>query len=127
MEKPDPCDPSPCGPGAICTVHPVTGNPVCKCEPNKIPLGTTIQGCDYECRVDRDCGYDHECINFQCERKKDPCEPNPCGMMAICTRRGDNYDCHCPPGTFGSGYAGCQRVSSISITNYVHFSFIIIY
>ena len=53
VEKPDPCDPSPCGPGAFCTVHPRTGNALCKCEENKIPRrgGHTIEGCDYECRV----------------------------------------------------------------------------
>ena len=27
--RPDPCDPSPCGPGAICTVGP-SGNPICR-------------------------------------------------------------------------------------------------
>jgi len=31
-------------------------------------------------------------------------------MMAICTPRGfDDYECTCPPGTFGDGYVGCQQ------------------
>ena len=43
IPRPDPCDPSPCGPGAICTVGP-NGNPICRsvgnfifsnyCDPN---------------------------------------------------------------------------------------------
>ena len=29
VEKPDPCNPSPCGPGTICMVNSV-GNPICR-------------------------------------------------------------------------------------------------
>jgi len=29
VEKPDPCNPSPCGPGAVCMVNSV-GNPICR-------------------------------------------------------------------------------------------------
>ena len=29
IEKPDPCDPSPCGPGANCMINSI-GNPVCR-------------------------------------------------------------------------------------------------
>ena len=39
----DPCNPSPCGPGAICTVN-FNGNPICRCEPGLIPKPDTITG-----------------------------------------------------------------------------------
>ena len=63
IPRPDPCDPSPCGPGAICTVGP-SGNPICRCEPGLIPNPDTITGCKPECVRDPDCpGRDYICEN----------------------------------------------------------------
>lgn len=63
IPRPDPCDPSPCGPGAICTVGP-SGNPICRCEPGLIPNPDTITGCKPECVIDPDCpGREYICEN----------------------------------------------------------------
>lgn len=107
VEKPDPCDPSPCGPGTRCEVNRL-GNSICHCLAGLIPKPDTITGCGPECESDYDCQQGYQCLNQKCVEKPDPCNPNPCGMMATCTPRGyDNYDCECPRGTFGDPYAGC--------------------
>merc|ERR1711915_837597 len=55
IEKPDPCDPSPCGPNTECMVT-RSGNPICRCLPNYVPKPDTITGCGRECERDPDCG-----------------------------------------------------------------------
>ena len=46
VEKPDPCNPSPCGPGTTCTPN-RDGNPICTCIPGLIPKPDTITGDKY--------------------------------------------------------------------------------
>ena len=86
VEKPDPCDPSPCGPGTRCEVNHL-GNSICHCLAGLIPKPDTITGCGPECETDYDCQQGYQCRNQKCVEKPDPCNPNPCGMMAICTPR----------------------------------------
>ena len=43
IERPDPCDPSPCGPGTTCTAN-RDGNPICRCLPGLVPKPDTITG-----------------------------------------------------------------------------------
>ena len=82
--KPDPCDPSPCGPGAECSVT-GSGNAICRCQPGLIPNPDTITGCKPECLVDPDCLTGFICQNQRCVEKPDPCDPSPCGPGAVCT------------------------------------------
>ncbi len=44
VPRPDPCNPSPCGPGTTC-VESRDGNPVCNCLPGLVPKPDTITGC----------------------------------------------------------------------------------
>merc|ERR1711876_146853 len=60
VEKPDPCDPSPCGPGAHCMVDP-SGNAICRCDQGLVPKPDTITGCGPECVVDPDCQTGYIC------------------------------------------------------------------
>ena len=97
MEEPDPCNPSPCGPGARCTA-PKQGNryanPICRCEPGLIPKPDTITGCGPECTRDPDCSSGYVCDNQRCIEKPDPCNPSPCGPGARCmTNGGGNAIC----------------------------------
>merc|ERR1719412_972207 len=85
--KPDPCDPSPCGPNTECSVTP-NGNPICRCLPNYIPNPDTITGC---------------------KEKPDPCNPSPCGTNAECIPNGDNANCKCPPGHQGDPFVFCKK------------------
>ena len=82
--KPDPCDPSPCGPGAECSVT-RTGNAICRCQPGLIPNPDTISGCKPECVIDPDCQQGYICQSQRCVEKPDPCNPSPCGPGAVCT------------------------------------------
>jgi len=96
--KPDPCDPSPCGPGAVCSVT-GSGNAICRCEPGLIPNPDTISGCKPECVRDPDCQSGYICQNQKCVEKPDPCVPSPCGPGAVCTINfGGNPICRCEPG-----------------------------
>merc|ERR1712079_227004 len=96
--KPDPCDPSPCGPGARCSVT-GSGNAICRCEPGLIPNPDTISGCKPECVRDPDCQSGYICQNQKCVEKPDPCDPSPCGPGAVCTINfGGNPICRCEPG-----------------------------
>merc|ERR1711922_79826 len=92
-ERPDPCNPSPCGPGTTCRPN-RNGDPVCECEAGLIPKPDTITGCGPECLVDQDCPYKHIC-NYQkkCEEERDPCDPNPCGEGALCLVQGSSFSC----------------------------------
>ena len=66
--KPDPCDPSPCGPNTECQQN-RQGNPVCTCLPGYQPQPDTITGCSkIEVRTP----------------PPDPCYPSPCGPNTQC-------------------------------------------
>jgi len=98
VEKPDPCNPSPCGPGATCSANSI-GNPICRCEPGLIPKPDTITGCGPECVVDPDCQSGYVCDNQKCIEKPDPCDPSPCGPGADCMVNSyGNPICRCQPG-----------------------------
>ena len=50
VEKIDPCNPSPCGPGTTCETN-YAGSAICKCIGDLIPKPDTITGCGPECEV----------------------------------------------------------------------------
>ena len=50
VEKPDPCNPSPCGPGTMCMANQF-GNAICRCLEGLVPKPDTITGCQPECEV----------------------------------------------------------------------------
>ena len=84
-----PCDPSPCGPGAECTLT-RSGNAICRCQPGLIPNPDTItggssaqprlrslqcnvdvSGCKPECVRDPDCNRGFICQNQKCVEEPD--------------------------------------------------------
>jgi len=107
--KPDPCDPSPCGPGTRCMSNKL-GNPICRCLQGLIPKPDTITGCGPECERDPDCKTGYICQNQKCVEAPDPCDPNPCGPGAICTPQGiSGFTCKCPSGSFGDPKVSCTQ------------------
>jgi len=110
VEKPDPCNPSPCGPGAVCTVN-FGGNPICRCEPGLIPKPDTITGCGPECVRDPDCQQGFICRNQKCIVRPDPCDPSPCGPNTYCTNANGNPICKCQTGYIPAPdtITGCDR------------------
>merc|ERR1719410_3239323 len=83
VPRPDPCDPSPCGPRTRCEVNHL-GNPICHCLPGYVPKPDTITGCGPECVIDTDCRTGYICEGQKCVEKPDPCHPSPCGPGSIC-------------------------------------------
>jgi len=108
IEKSDPCDPSPCGPGTTCSQN-QNGNPICKCTPGLVPKPDTITGCGPECIIDPDCPSGYICSQQRCEERPDPCSVNPCGKGAVGKPVGNSCSCSCPPGTVGDPQVGCHQ------------------
>ena len=113
-DKPDPCDPSPCGPNTECTVT-GNGNPICRCLPTYIPKPDTITGCGRECERDPDCGSGNICQNYRCTARPDPCKPSPCGPNTECSvNRLGNPVCTCIGGFAPQPdtITGCTRIEA---------------
>ena len=137
VPRPDPCDPSPCGPNTECNTN-RQGNPVCTCLPGHSPAPDTITGCTrIEARTPppdpcspSPCGPNTLCeVNrlgnpvcrcqtgyvpapdtiTGCKEKPDPCDPNPCGPGADCFPAGDTASCRCPAGYKGDPFVSCRK------------------
>jgi len=136
VPRPDPCQPTPCGPNTECNVNRL-GNPVCTCLPGFSPQPDTITGCakieartpppdpcfpspcgpNTECNVNRlgnpvcTCltGYIPQPDTITGCVEDDPCNPDPCGAGAECIRNGRQAVCQCPAGFKGDPYSFCKR------------------
>ena len=79
VEAPDPCDPNPCGPGAICTPQGISGF-TCKCPSGSFgdPKVSCTQG---ECQRDEDCSDTEACEDYYCVN---PCQTGTCQKDYFC-------------------------------------------
>ena len=110
-QKPDPCQPNPCGPGALCNVN-NAGNAICTCQPGLIPKPDTITGCGPECVRDPDCQSGLVCQSQRCVPRPDPCDPSPCGPNTMCMENlQGNPICRCLAGyiPMPDTISGCKR------------------
>ncbi|CAB4064901.1 unnamed protein product [Lepeophtheirus salmonis] len=116
--RPDPCDPSPCGDGAICEEN-AYGNPTCHCKLGLIPKPDPFIRCGPECVIDRDCNQGYICNNTKCVIEPDPCQPSPCGIGALCTKTGRSlgFYCDCPEKYFGDPNVECKKIVVIGSVN----------
>lgn len=96
----DPCDPSPCGNNALCTVH--DGSARCTCIPPYI--GNAYVDCKPECLVSADCSSDLACLNQHC---RNPCL-GVCGANAQCEVINHVPICSCLQGYTGDPFQVCQ-------------------
>lgn len=104
LEKPqhlDPCNPSPCGPNAICN----NGECTCLSEYH----GDPYFGCRPECVLSTDCPNDKACLRSKCV---DPCI-NMCGLNADCNVYNHIAVCSCPIGMTGDAFTQCLTVESM--------------
>lgn len=95
ISSPDPCNPTPCGPNAICS----RGQCSCVAEYN----GNPYVGCRPECVLHTDCPRDRACIRNKCT---DPCL-NTCGVNAICEVINHIPNCRCPEHQEGNAFIQC--------------------
>ena len=103
----DPCEPNPCGRGAL----PLRSTGRCDCfcpypsskgyQPDLIPHYTE---CRPECVVTSDCPPNLSCRDHVCQ---DPCT-STCGRGATCTVVNHSPMCSCPPGDAGNPLVQCQ-------------------
>lgn len=113
-----PCNPSPCGPGAVCTTS--GSSAICSC-----PSGTygdaKSTGCRPECVVSSECPRDRACVRNKCI---DPCI-GTCGNGAMCRVFDHAPICSCPPTTTGNPFTECtlKGTEIMSIRLDLHLSF----
>lgn len=97
----DPCQPSPCGPNALCQVR--GDSPACTCLPNYIGAPPN---CRPECTINPECSSQLACINQKCD---DPCAGS-CGHNAQCSVVNHTPVCACIAGYTGDPFSGCAPV-----------------
>lgn len=95
----NPCQPSPCGPNALCKV--INDSPSCSCLPEF--TGQPPQ-CRPECVSNDECLNNLACINNKC---KDPCT-NICGINAECRVVNHIPNCVCVQGYIGDPFSRCE-------------------
>lgn len=98
----NPCQPSPCGPNAICREQ--NGAGACTCLTDY--TGNPYEGCRPECVVNTDCSSNLACIRQKC---KDPC-PGTCGRNAECQVINHIPVCTCYSGYTGDAFSYCNIV-----------------
>lgn len=99
----DPCNPSPCGPNALC----IDGS--CSCLSDY--QGDPYIGCRPECVLNNDCSLSRACIRNKCV---DPC-PGTCGENAQCNVYNHIPMCSCLPGMTGNAFLSCRPSRGMSI------------
>jgi len=95
----DPCNPSPCGPNAVCN------NGVCTCNPEY--QGDPYRGCRPECILNSECPRNKACMRNKCG---DPC-PGACAPNALCEVINHVPTCSCPQGMEGSPFTYCSPIA----------------
>ena len=98
--KPDPCNPSPCGPNTVCNL--LDGGAVCNCMSDNY-IGNPLIGCKPECVLNTECPSTQACINQKC---RDPC-PGTCGINAECRVAIHRAVCTCLHGYEGDPFRQC--------------------
>lgn len=96
----NPCNPSPCGPNAVCKER--NGAGACTCIDDF--YGDPYLGCRPECVMNTDCATDRTCFNNKC---LDPC-PGSCGKNAECRVFNHAPSCFCLPGYKGNPLHACS-------------------
>lgn len=95
----DPCNPSPCGPNAICR-----GAGECQCiqEYN----GNPYEECRPECVLSTECPRHLACLRNKC---RDPCI-GTCGQNAVCEVVNHIPVCACSEGFTGDPFTNCKAL-----------------
>ena len=99
-QRPDPCNPSPCGSNAECTDR--NGAASCRCIQDY--FGDPYVACRPECTINADCPSNKACSRLHCV---DPC-PGLCGTNAECRVINHIPTCTCIQGYEGDPFSACR-------------------
>ena len=99
-QRPDPCNPSPCGSNALCSNR--NGAASCQCIQDY--FGDPYVACRPECSINADCPSDKACQRLKCV---DPC-PGLCGINAQCKVINHIPTCTCNEGYIGDPFTSCR-------------------
>lgn len=100
-EPKNPCQPSPCGPNAVCRA--AGESPSCSCLPEFIGAPPN---CRPECITNSECSHDKACMNQKCA---DPCL-GLCGQNAQCHVISHTAMCTCRYGDTGDPFNACNAI-----------------
>lgn len=112
VETIEPCNPTPCGPNAVCKEKSGAGS--CTCLPEY--HGDPYIGCRPECVLNTDCDKSRACVNNKC---KDPC-PGVCGRNAECHVVNHSPQCECISGYTGNPSIACNEIPKSRFTKILH-------
>jgi len=109
----NPCQPSPCGPNAVCQVR--GDSPSCTCLPD---YTGSPPNCRPECVSNNECPSHMACVRLKC---RDPC-PGSCGSNAECRVVSHTPNCLCPAGFTGDPFTQClvQQSKNLNISWKLH-------
>lgn len=98
-----PCEPSPCGPQAVCQIN-YDRQALCTCQEGSTGDPYSLEGChSRECEIDDECPIDKACIGYIC---RNPC-PGVCGLNAKCHIEAHHPVCVCEDGFVGNPLLCC--------------------
>ncbi|CAH1404987.1 unnamed protein product [Nezara viridula] len=100
----DPCNPSPCGPNAVCRP-----GGICECIPEY--NGNPYEACRPECVLSTECPRDKACQRNKC---RNPC-PGTCGTNAQCDVINHIPTCSCPQSFTGDPFTHCRPIPADSL------------
>lgn len=107
--KVTPCEPSPCGPNALCRA--IGDAPSCTCLSDFIG---NPPYCRPECVTNSECSFDKACVNKKCVN---PCQ-GACSQHAECRVISHSPQCICQPGYKGDSFDQCVPITSKYLEKY---------
>lgn len=86
----NPCNMNTCDNGGMCSEHIRVGSDVQITDSQSLIFTAPMVSHEFKCKCTD--GYTGE----RCEKRQDPCSPNPCQAGGECRRQGYDFQCSCP-------------------------------
>ncbi|KAM3964103.1 cadherin-related tumor suppressor fat [Aphomia sociella] len=86
-----PCASHQCKNGGLCTDAIKVLEETKITESSTLILSSPLVSHEYNCHCND--GF----IGSNCEKRQDPCSPNPCNFGGLCRKQGHDFMCNCPP------------------------------
>lgn len=90
-----PCDANTCDNGGICSEKINVRDDIRITDSQSIIFTSPLVSHDFNCKCAE--GY----MGEKCDKRQDPCAPNPCQAGGQCRRQGYDFQCSCPPNREG--------------------------